>query len=483
MNILRIEKEERLPALLMAIIAGALNTLFICYLQPFLATTTNRATLWKQMLEHLNISGYDPMTIIMVSRWNIDYNPYRHPLYAYFCWPLNQLNEWLRTVTGTDCALYILSFILVTFSVYGMLFFRRILRHHIGLPKVDANILTLLFYSMAYVMLMLFTPDHFAFSMPMLLLLTYLTAQHLDSGKGFSIILTIFLFLFTAGISLNNGVKVFLASLAVRGKKFFKPIYLALAIALPSAAIWYFAEYEYSHYVLPRELAQHRFKEKRKQQELKKQQEKQRKDSIASLSTKATAVVMSPDSIDKRTEKTAKKKPEGTVIKINTSKNGTPIANQGFLKWTDTTTSRWQTAIHNLFGESIQLHRDNLLKDVLRTRKVFEHYRNPLQYLIEALLVGLFIAGIWCGRRSRLLWTAMSFFAFDMGIHLVLGFGINEIFIMSPHFLFVLPLATAFVLRKASSGRLHRSLQICLGCMALYLFVYNGSLIVKYLLH
>ncbi len=192
---------------------------------------------------------------------------------------------------------------------------------------------------------------------------------------------------------------------------------------------------------------------------------------------------MSPDSIDKRTEKTAKKKPEGTVIKINTSKNGTPIANQGFLKWTDTTTSRWQTAIHNLFGESIQLHRDNLLKDVLRTRKVLEHYRNPLQYLIEALLVGLFVAGIWCGRRSRLLWTAMSFFAFDMGIHLVLGFGINEIFIMSPHFLFVLPLATAFVLRKASSGRLHRSLQICLGCMALYLFVYNGSLIVKYLLH
>ena len=42
-------------------------------------------------------------------------------------------------------------------------------------------------------------------------------------------------------------------------------------------------------------------------------------------------------------------------------------------------------------------------------------------------LVLLFIGGIWCGRRSRFLWMALGGFAFDMFLHMGLGFGINEV--------------------------------------------------------
>ena len=67
----------------------------------------------------------------------------------------------------------------------------------------------------------------------------------------------------------------------------------------------------------------------------------------------------------------------------------------------------------------------------------------------------------------------LSCFAFDMFIHLILGFGINEVFIMSPHFMFVLPVATAYLLRDVSA----RWLRIGIALLALYLLIYNGYLL------
>ena len=90
----------------------------------------------------------------------------------------------------------------------------------------------------------------------------------------------------------------------------------------------------------------------------------------------------------------------------------------------------------------------------------------------------LFIVGIWCGRRSRFLWLCLSCFGFDMFIHLVLGFGINEIFIMAPHWLFVLPIATAYLFREVST----HWLRIPVTLLTLYLFIYNGYLLTCFLL-
>ena len=154
------------------------------------------------------------------------------------------------------------------------------------------------------------------------------------------------------------------------------------------------------------------------------------------------------------------------------------MENYGFLKWTDISTSRWQSTYENLFGESIQFHQDYFLEDTLVHRPVFVPYRWTRRYCIEALTVLLFVAGIWFGRKSRFLWLCLSCAAFDMFIHLGLGFGINEVFIMAPHWLFVLPIATAYLLK----GIRHQSLRVVITLLALYLFIYNGYLLTDFLL-
>ena len=163
-----------------------------------------------------------------------------------------------------------------------------------------------------------------------------------------------------------------------------------------------------------------------------------------------------------------------------TKNKGTPMAKGEFLRWTDVSTSRLETAVENLFGESLQLHRDHLLKDTLRSRPVIIPYRWAVSYVVEALIVLLFVAGIWCGRRSRFLWMCLSGFAFDMFLHLGLGFGINEVYIMSAHWLFVMPVAMAFLF-KALSGRSLLVLRTLALLLTAYLFIYNGILTVGYL--
>ena len=156
------------------------------------------------------------------------------------------------------------------------------------------------------------------------------------------------------------------------------------------------------------------------------------------------------------------------------------MAEGEFSKWTDITTSRWDVAVESLFGEGIMLHEDYLLGDVLVNRPVIVRYHNWGNYIVEGLLVILFLAGIWYGRRQLFLWTAMSFFIMDMLLHMGLGFGINELPIMSAHYLFVLPIAMAYLL-KALTPLWRKRLTWATGAVALYITVWNISLLVEYL--
>jgi hypothetical protein len=67
-----------------------------------------------------------------------------------------------------------------------------------------------------------------------------------------------------------------------------------------------------------------------------------------------------------------------------------------------------------------------------------------------------------------------------MSLHLGLGFGINEMAIMSAHYLWVLPIAMAYMLKRLSERYRHR-LTMLLALLALYLMAWNGILIVEYL--
>lgn len=144
---------------------------------------------------------------------------------------------------------------------------------------------------------------------------------------------------------------------------------------------------------------------------------------------------------------------------------GKPMGKGEFIKWTDISTSRSETAVENLFGESIQLHDQHLLQDTLRSRPVIVPYSWIINYVVEAVIVLLFIGGIWCGRRSRFLWMALGGFAFDMFLHMGLGFGINEVYIMGAHWLFVMPMAMAFVVKQAENGNSEHGCACCSLCL------------------
>ena len=93
----------------------------------------------------------------------------------------------------------------------------------------------------------------------------------------------------------------------------------------------------------------------------------------------------------------------------------------------------------------------------------------------------LFAAGIWYGRRSRFLWMALSGFAFDMLLHMGLGFGINEVYIMSAHWIYIIPIAVAFLLKATEKRRKALALKGLIAALAVYLWIWNVALIVQYL--
>ena len=77
----------------------------------------------------------------------------------------------------------------------------------------------------------------------------------------------------------------------------------------------------------------------------------------------------------------------------------------------------------------------------------------------------------------------MSFLILDMALHMGLGFGINEIYIMSAHYLFVLPIAIAYLF-KALEARKRPYMVVTSACAltAVWCFVWNITNIIGYCL-
>ena len=250
---------------------------------------------------------------------------------------------------------------------------------------------------------------------------------------------------------------MFLSGFFVNLKDFFRPKYLLLAVVLPAALLWGTAVWEYRTYVLPKEKAR---------AEMKARQEEVLKEKVAAMSP------------EERKTYEAKQARRELRLKLQKEKAGQPMEDHGFLKWTDISTSRWQSVYENLFGESLQFHRQHFLEDTLVGRPVFVRYDTIFNYIIEALILLLALAGIWLGRKHRFLWLCLSCFGVDMFIHLILGFGLNEIFIMAPHFMFVLPIATAYLFKSVN----WQWLRLAVVFLTIYLLVYNGYLLTDFLL-
>ena len=102
---------------------------------------------------------------------------------------------------------------------------------------------------------------------------------------------------------------------------------------------------------------------------------------------------------------------------------------------------------------------------------------------METLLVLLFLAGVWCGRHERIVWITMSMFLFDMLLHVGLNFANADTYIMTAHWAFVIPIATAFLLKAV---RRHSWLNMAVLCAILFLTVFgwghNITIIARHLL-
>ena len=239
---------------------------------------------------------------------------------------------------------------------------------------------------------------------------------------------------------------MFLVALFANGKAFFRLRHLLLAVVVPAAVIGAVAVWQNEAFIKPHVAEGLRIQQANEQKNRKvAEQNKKYVDRIAEVQG---------DKVDKK----------------------------GVLSWTDMSVSRPRSVVDNLFGESLQLHEDHLLEDIYVSRPLFVPYRWAFNDAVELQLVLLFAAGLWAGRHSKFLWMVAAWVALDMFIHLGLGFGLNEVYIMTAHWAFIIPIAIGFLLKAVPEKWLF-PLRSLLLFLALFLFFYNGKLIYQYIIH
>lgn len=467
----RLKREEVHAALIMAIVVATLNALAISkYYHIFYRMDSGW---WRQFTKAFQMSGFDCLTYAVLNSWHPHYNVYRHPLLAFFMYPLSALNEWIINTWHTNPAQIVVAPLLIACAVYSFVFLYRILREVVALGRFDSTLLSAMLFSFAYVMLAALVPDHFIISQMLLLLAFYISGKKMQRGSRMEVWQTILLFIATAGVTLSNGIKVFVVALFVNGRRFFRPAYIFGAVIGPAVLIWGFARWEYLTYSLPGEMHRAAIKKQKEERAL-------MRIYTACADTAAVkdsaAIMARARRIHAERQEVRRRMDSKKAFKAHVGK---PAKDTGFWKWTDVSTPRAASVVENMFGESIQFHRPYFMKDTLRIRPVIVAYDFVAPYMVEALLVLLFLAGVWAGRKSRFLWMCMACFGFDVFVHVVLGFGLNEIYIMGAHWLYVIPVAAAFLFKSLTGRRLMLLRCITVAIVA-WLYIYNVWLMAGY---
>ena len=273
-GIFKVRREEwMVGAPLLTVFVGLHALLIARYYQLFTPLQTHY---WDLIIRNFHLSGFDPITYVVVSDWQAGYNVFRHPLLAFFMYVPYMVNQGLIWLTGINCAIFVVAAMQVFAAFYSLVFLHRLLRQVMGLTLFDTRLLSLFFFSLAYVMLSAIAPDHFILSLFALLLTLLVAANHQQRHTAMPTWKALCLFVLTAGISLNNGLKVFVAALFTNGRRFFRPRFLFFAVLLPSALIWAFARFEYKRFVWPDEVKRHQARDKRKAAAKKKAEEEAR---------------------------------------------------------------------------------------------------------------------------------------------------------------------------------------------------------------
>ena len=444
-NIFKVKKEERWLAFAMLAVFVTFNAMVIAS-HYHVYTMEAHGGFWSVFTKNFRMSGYDCWSWITVSGGRIHFVTSRHPLYLTFLYPLYLLNDWLIQNVGYNFAVYFMAVIIVFSAFYAVLFMYRVFREVLELRRKDARLLTLLLFSFGHVLIPTMVPDHFVISLMLLSLTLYITGKKMKKGQLLTAWQSLVLTFFTAGMATSNGVKTLLAGLFTNGKKLFTCKFISIGVVLP---LFLLLGIQQSQYYL--------------------------------LEVPQQAVV-------RHIESEALKKNPQKVLEHKKQRDewqrthlGQPVGDGVITKLMDVSTPRIPTIVENFFGESIQLHQRSLLKDVSWERPIFVEYNWSLNYIIEAFVVLLFIVGIVFSYKQRFFKMLLAWFACDLTLHLILGFAVTEVYIMTSGWAFIIPISYGYLLKRLSMKWL-KLMRVTLIMLTIYLWIYNAGQTFYYLM-
>ena len=444
-DIFKVKKEERWLAFAMLAVFVTFNAMVIAS-HYHVYTMEAHGGFWSVFTKNFRMSGYDCWSWITVSGGRIHFVTSRHPLYLTFLYPLYLLNDWLIQNVGYNFAVYFMAVIIVFSAFYAVLFMYRVFREILELRRKDARLLTLLLFSFGHVLIPTMVPDHFVISLMLLSLTLYITGKKMKKGLLLTAWQSLVLTFFTAGMATSNGVKTLLAGLFTNGKKVFTCKFISIGVVLP---LFLLLGIQQSQYYL--------------------------------LEVPQQAVVRHIES------ETLKKNPQ-KVLEHKKQRDewqrthlGQPVGDGVITKLMDVSTPRIPTIVENFFGESIQLHQRSLLMDVSWERPIFVEYNWSLNYIIEAFVVLLFIVGIVFSYKQRFFKMLLAWFACDLTLHLILGFAVTEVYIMTSGWAFIIPISYGYLLKRLSMKWL-KLMRVALIMLTIYLWIYNAGQTFYYLM-
>ena len=444
-DIFKVKKEERWLAFVMLAVFVTFNAMVIAS-HYHLYTMDAHGGFWSIFTKNFRMSGYDCWSWITVSGGRIHFVTSRHPLYLTFLYPLYLLNDWLIQNVGYNFAVYFMAVIIVFSAFYAVLFMYRVFREVLELRRKDARLLTLLLFSFGHVLIPTMVPDHFVISLMLLSLTLYITGKKMKKGQLLTAWQSLVLTFFTAGMATSNGVKTLLAGLFTNGKKVFTCKFISIGVVLPLLLLLGIQQSQYYLLEVPQQ-----------------------------------AVV-------RHIENEALKKNPQKVLEHRKQREewqrthlGQPVGDGVITKLMDVSTPRVPTIVENFFGESIQLHQRSLLKDVSWERPIFVEYNWSVNYIIEAFIVLLFIVGIVFSYKQRFFKMLLAWFACDLTLHLILGFAVTEVYIMTSGWAFIIPISYGYLLKRLSMKWL-KLMRVALIMLTIYLWIYNAGQTFYYLM-
>lgn len=442
MNIFKIKKEERIQSLIALLVFVLLNGLFF-YKYSNLFLQAHHVSYWQLFAKTFHVSGFDAWSYIFMSNGKLYFEIPRHPLFAVILYPFYLINKELIATGDTNYAMIFMAILLIASAYYSFIFIYRVFREIIEVGKKDSLLLSAMLYSFGMVMVSMLVPDHFCWSLFLLTMTLYLAGKAMKEKKQLSAWTIGILSFLTGGVTLSNIAKTYLAAWFVNGKKVFAWKNM-VAMILPAILLVGTA------YLIYTEIREPQFHTDKK------------------IEIKAHA---------KDTLQAHKDSIHHAWVLAHT---GEPMKKEGFWKWTDMSTSRSDALIHNMMGESIQLHDSYLLDDMCVNRPTVVKYNYVFNYIIEGIVALLFILGIIVAVRHRFFLMALSWLALDICIHFVMGFGLNEMYIMACHWIFIIPISIAYLLKSLTPSKqtIVRGITLLL---TLYLWVWNGYLVFSYM--